>query len=135
MGDNKVTIQDIADRAGVSKSTVSRYLNRGYVSAEKAERIRAVIDETGFQSNFFASRLKTKRSKLIGLVLPRIQHGNVDVLLQGNVPLRDAHRIDDDAVHPLLLKALDILEFLFHLQIADQQKPLIAQRLEDAGKA
>lgn len=83
MGDNKVTIQDIADRAGVSKSTVSRYLNRGYVSAEKAERIRAVIDETGFQSNFFASRLKTKRSKLIGLVLPRIDSVSVGKLLAG----------------------------------------------------
>lgn len=83
MDNNKVTIQDIAQRAGVSKSTVSRYLNRGYVSREKAEKIRAVIDETGFRSNFFAKRLKTKRSKLIGLVLPRIDSVSVGKLLAG----------------------------------------------------
>ena len=83
MDSNKVTIQDIAERAGVSKSTVSRYLNRGYVSREKAERIREVIDATGFQSNFFAKRLKTKRSKLIGLVLPRIDSVSVGKLLAG----------------------------------------------------
>ena len=81
--ESKVTIQDIAHRAGVSKSTVSRYLNRGYVSAEKADRIRAVIEETGFQSNFFAKRLKTKRSKLIGLVLPRMDSVSVGKLLAG----------------------------------------------------
>ncbi len=83
MDSSKVTIQDIADRAGVSKSTVSRYLNRGYVSEEKARRIRGVIEETGFRSNFFAKRLKTKRSKLIGLVLPRIDSVSVGKLLAG----------------------------------------------------
>lgn len=83
MGRNRVTIQDIADRAGVSKSTVSRYLNRGYISEEKAGRIRAVISETGFKSNFFAKRLKTKQSKLIGLVLPRMDSVSVGKLLAG----------------------------------------------------
>ncbi|MBR4695968.1 MAG: LacI family DNA-binding transcriptional regulator [Selenomonadaceae bacterium] len=83
MENNKVTIQDIARLAGVSKSTVSRYLNRGYISDEKAERIRSVISETGFKSTFFAKRLKTKRSKLIGLVLPRIDSVSVGKLLAG----------------------------------------------------
>lgn len=40
----KVTIQDIADMAGVAKSTVSRYLNNGYVSKEKAALIDKVIE-------------------------------------------------------------------------------------------
>lgn len=83
MDSSKITIQDIANRAGVSKSTVSRYLNRGYVSEAKAQKIRQVIEETGFQSNFFAKRLKTKRSKLIGLVLPRIDSVSVGKLLAG----------------------------------------------------
>ena len=82
-GTQKVTIQDIADLAGVSKSTVSRYLNRGYISEAKAARIRAVIEQTGYQANFFAKRLKMKRSKLIGIVLPRMDSVSVGKLLSG----------------------------------------------------
>ena len=55
--EKKLTIQNIADMADVSKSTVSRYLNEGYISEEKAERVKRVIAETGFKSNFFATRL------------------------------------------------------------------------------
>ena len=55
--ERKVTIQDIAAIAEVSKSTVSRYLNHGYVSEEKAERIQKAIAATGFSSNAFARRL------------------------------------------------------------------------------
>ncbi|BEU88413.1 LacI family DNA-binding transcriptional regulator [Selenomonas sp. TAMA-11512] len=69
--ERKVTIQDVATLAGVSKSTVSRYLNAGYISDEKASRIRSAIQTTGFRSNFFARRLKTRDSKLIGIIVPR----------------------------------------------------------------
>jgi LacI family sucrose operon transcriptional repressor len=81
--DNKITIQDIATLAGVSKSTVSRYLNQGYVSRQKADKVKKVIAETGFRSNFFAKRLKMKRSKLIGIVLPRMDSVTVGKLLTG----------------------------------------------------
>ena len=83
MNEQKVTIQEIAEMAGVSKSTVSRYLNRGYISEEKAERIRAVIEKTGYKANFFAKRLKMKESKLMGIVLPRIDSVTVGKLLTG----------------------------------------------------
>lgn len=82
-GAQKITIQDIADIAGVSKSTVSRYLNHGYVSKAKADHIREVIEQTGYQANFFAKRLKMKRSKLIGIVLPRMDSVSVGKLLSG----------------------------------------------------
>lgn len=68
----KVTIQDIANMVGVSKSTVSRYLNGGYVSEANIEKIEQAIKKTEFKSNFFARRLKAKNSKLIGIVIPRI---------------------------------------------------------------
>ena len=83
MSEHKVTIQEIADMAGVSKSTVSRYLNQGYISEEKAARISKVIHETGYKANFFAKRLKMKESKLIGVVLPRIDSVTVGKLLTG----------------------------------------------------
>lgn len=79
----KVTIQDIANMVNVSKSSVSRYLNNGYVSEEKAEKIREAIEKTGFETNFFAKRLKTKQSKLIGVILPRIDSVTVGKLLTG----------------------------------------------------
>lgn len=79
----KVTIQDIANMVNVSKSSVSRYLNNGYVSEENAKKIKDAIEKTGFQTNFFAKRLKTKRSRLIGIVLPRIDSVTVGKLLMG----------------------------------------------------
>lgn len=81
--EQKVTIKDVAELAGVSKSTVSRYLNNGYISMEKQQRVRKAIEETGFQSNFFAKRLKTRNSKLIGIVLPRMDSVTVGKLLAG----------------------------------------------------
>ena len=41
-------INEIARLAGVSRATVSRYLNNGYVSQEKRELISKVIQETGY---------------------------------------------------------------------------------------
>ena len=92
--EQKVTIKDVAELAGVSKSTVSRYLNNGYISVEKQVRVRKAIEETGFQSNFFAKRLKTRESKLIGIVLPRmekLQQQGVDAILVDSVGITPEH--------------------------------------------
>ena len=43
-----MNINEIAELAGVSRATVSRYLNDGYVSEEKRTAIRKVIEETGY---------------------------------------------------------------------------------------
>lgn len=79
----KVTIQDIANMVGVSKSTISRYLNGGYVSNENKEKIKEAIEKTGFETNFFAKRLKAKKSKLIGVVVPRIDSFTAGKTLNG----------------------------------------------------
>lgn len=79
----KVTIQDIANMVNVSKSSVSRYLNNGYVSEENAKKIKEAIEKTGFETNFFARRLKTKKSRLVGIVIPRINSVTVGELLTG----------------------------------------------------
>ena len=44
----KMNIVEIAKLAGVSKSTVSRYLNDGYVSEDASTKIKEVIEKTGF---------------------------------------------------------------------------------------
>ena len=55
-----MNINEIARLAGVSRATVSRYLNNGYVSSEKKEVIRRVIQETGYQPSSQAQTLRTK---------------------------------------------------------------------------
>ena len=47
-----MTIKEIAQLAQVSSAAVSRYMNGGYVSEEKKERIRAVIEETGYRPSY-----------------------------------------------------------------------------------
>lgn len=72
-----MTIKDIARLSGVSKSTVSRYLNGGSVSEKSAERIAKVIEETGFVLNVSASRLKMSRSLLVGVLVDGISSPSV----------------------------------------------------------
>ena len=63
-----MTIKEIARLAGVSSAAVSRYLNGGYVSGEKKEQIRKVIEETGYQPSAQARILRTKKACLVGVV-------------------------------------------------------------------
>lgn len=67
-----LNIIDIAKLAGVSKSTVSRYLNNGYVSEEAKEKIKVVLDETGFKPQRHAKGMRTKKTNLIGVIVPKI---------------------------------------------------------------
>lgn len=64
------TIKDISKLAGVSKSTVSRYLNNGSVSKHTAEKIKKIIDEQEYVPNSFAQSLKAFSTNKIGTVIP-----------------------------------------------------------------
>lgn len=84
-----MTIEDIANLCGLSKSTVSRYLTGGSVSKKSSEKIKKVIEETGFESNIFARRLKTNKSNLIGVLVDGIESSSVTKILTGiNTELR-----------------------------------------------
>lgn len=65
-----MNILDVAAKAGVSKATVSKYLNgTGYVSDAAAARIRAAIEESGYRPNPLARALSCGESlKLVGLI-------------------------------------------------------------------
>ena len=78
-----MTINEIARMAGVSRATVSRYLNSGYVSAEKSERIRRVIEETGYRPSAQAQILRTKKTRLIGVVIPKINSDSISRMVAG----------------------------------------------------
>lgn len=67
-----MTIGEIAKRAGVSPAAVSRYFNNGYISEEKREAIRLAVEETGYRPSAQAQTLRTRRTKLVGVIVPNI---------------------------------------------------------------
>ncbi|MCR5160796.1 MAG: LacI family transcriptional regulator [Lachnospiraceae bacterium] len=71
----KVTLKDIADRVGVSTATVSYVLNgkEQYISREIKERIFTAVKEMGYYTNMNAKSLVSKRSRLIGIVVPQTE--------------------------------------------------------------
>lgn len=78
-----MNINEIAKLAEVSRAAVSRYLNNGYVSEEKKERIKKVIEETGYRPSSQAQTLRTKKTKMIGVVLPKINSSSISRMVAG----------------------------------------------------
>ena len=78
-----MTIKEIAQLAGVSSAAVSRYFNGGYVSEEKKEQIKKVIEETGYQPSAQARTLRTKRACLVGVVVPKINSESISRVISG----------------------------------------------------
>jgi len=67
----KVTIHDIAQRAGVSVATVSRVINgQAGVGAATRARLEKMFADLGYSANLQAQQLATGRSRLIGVVFP-----------------------------------------------------------------
>jgi len=66
-----LTLEDIAKKAGVSRSTVSRVVNdHPNVSGDVRQRVLEIIQNTGFRPHAAARTLASQRSWTIGLVLP-----------------------------------------------------------------
>ena len=64
-----VTLKDVANRAGVSRSAVSRTFTAGAsVSAKTRAKVEAAAQELGYAPNALASSLTTGRTKLVGLI-------------------------------------------------------------------
>ena len=83
--ENKMTINKVAELCGVSKTTVSRFLNGKFenMSEETKEHIRRVIAEVDYHPNRSAQRLKASRSMLIGCVIGDIASPFSALLLKG----------------------------------------------------
>lgn len=80
----QATIADVAARAGVSISTVSRVLNSSsYVDPLKAERIVATIRELGFAPRAAARALAGARTGILGLLVPEISDDFFLPMLRG----------------------------------------------------
>ncbi|MDO4309032.1 MAG: LacI family DNA-binding transcriptional regulator [Eubacteriales bacterium] len=78
-----MNIGEIAKLAGVSSAAVSRYFNNGYISEEKKEIIRKVVEETGYRPSVQAQTLRTKKTKLVGVILPKIDSAAIGSVVAG----------------------------------------------------
>ena len=80
-----VTIKDVARVARVNPATVSKALRGlpGKVSQETRERIEQVARELGYRHNAVAATLRTRRSDLIGVIVPDLGNPLFGPLVQG----------------------------------------------------
>ena len=68
----RVTLRDVARRAGVHVSTVSRVLRRREQGSDTAERIRRIADELGYRPDPYAASLRTQRTHTFGVLVPAL---------------------------------------------------------------
>lgn len=78
-----MNISEIAELANVSRATVSRYLNGGYVSAQKKEQIKKVIEETGYTPLNSAQALRSRKTNYIGVIIPKINSDSISRMVAG----------------------------------------------------
>jgi DNA-binding LacI/PurR family transcriptional regulator len=79
-----VTVKDIARKAGVSHSTVSRALHgSSLIATESIERIQQIANEMGYSPSAAARALKTNRSQVLGVVLSSVEDPFFSEILQG----------------------------------------------------
>jgi LacI family transcriptional regulator len=78
------TIQDVARKAGVSVSTVSRVLNgKADVAEETIEKVQTVILELGYASSLAARGMRSHRTNLIGLILHDVASSYSQEIMRG----------------------------------------------------
>ncbi|MGP7959480.1 LacI family DNA-binding transcriptional regulator [Sanguibacter sp. A247] len=77
----RVTIGDVAQRAGVSVATVSKVINARYgVSPSTIERVQKVIDELGYESSLIARSLRGQRTNVIGILVAEFEPFSTEIL-------------------------------------------------------
>ncbi|CAL2101102.1 LacI family transcriptional regulator [Tenacibaculum sp. 190130A14a] len=80
----KITIKIIAKELGVSISTVSKALRDSHeISQETKDRIRAYADYYNYRPNNLALQLRNQKTKVIGIILPKIVHHFFSTVIKG----------------------------------------------------
>lgn len=80
----KITIKTIAKELGVSTSTVSKALRDSHeISIETKEKIKAYADFYNYKPNNLALQLRNQKTKVIGVILPKIVHHFFSTVIKG----------------------------------------------------
>ena len=78
-----VRVADVAERAGVSISTVSYVLTgKRPISAKTRERVQRAIDELGYHPNAGARAIRTGTTDIIGMVIPVAPDVRADIQMR-----------------------------------------------------
>lgn len=142
----RATIADVALQAGVSKATVSRYLNKHeLLTPDIAGRVRQAIEALDYRPSPMAQALKHGRSRLIGLAVADITNPFSVAVLQGaekacqeagyllvlfnlgNEPGRERDALQaltDYQIDGLILNRVDTRAQLWH-SAAEHGKPIV----------
>lgn len=85
-----ITIGQIAEMAGVSKSTVSRVLNcSGYVREDTRKKIEAIMEEYHYSPSASAQNLSRRETNTIGIIVPELDNTFFTEVLAGVAELAD----------------------------------------------
>ncbi|MEX2160470.1 MAG: LacI family DNA-binding transcriptional regulator [Anaerolineales bacterium] len=91
----KVTIVEVAERAGVSLGTVSRVLNNDiHVAPDTRERVVSVVRELGYVANRQARGLKGSKTNTIGILVPDLGTGYIGEIMHGVDAELALHQLD-----------------------------------------
>jgi LacI family transcriptional regulator len=80
---NQYSIKDISRISGVSIATLSRFFNGQSVRPSNVEKIKKVLEETGYRPSIAARFIKGHNSGVIGLIVPEITHPFFALIAEG----------------------------------------------------
>ena len=138
-----VNIKDVADRAGVSTTTVSHVINQTrYVSDELIKRVNQAMEELDYHPNSLARSLRSGKTKTIGLVIPDIsnqffaeisrkiedkgyEHGYSVILCNTD----DDSNKEKNYIDVLIAKQVDGIVFISAGEVSDNLKKTIASNV------
>lgn len=90
-----VTIHDIAARAGVSHTTVSRVMNKsGSVSLTTQQKVEKAVSELNYVPNAYARGLSKSETNVIGLVVPEIRNPFFGEIIEGVSSIADKNDLN-----------------------------------------
>src|SRR5262245_43462465 len=79
-----ISLQQVADLAGVAPVTVSRVLNTpDKVAPLTRAKVERAMDRLGYVPDLVASSLASRRSRIVALLVPTLSHPMVDSAIQG----------------------------------------------------
>lgn len=116
----EITIYDIAERLGLSPATVSRALkNDPRVQSKTIKKILEAANKMGYQRNPFAGSLRTKKTNIIGVIVPRLASNFMSSAISGieNITNKAGYNIIISESEELITKEKANVQMMFNNRV------------------